>query len=329
VTALKILAAFESFNLYKLHMPLSDPNVRLPQAFLEFQTASDRRKAHTLNETYVEDCQLQLHYTSSFSLEEAKRQSTYEAFLMASYILKKKAGEMMNQSSTDDVSGAGGCAAAGFGAASVGSGSNTVSGGLNPDTPSWVPWQQTVMPQQMIPHNALQAVYQQWDKSKQQALGAAEASDSRRFAAAGGGASAAKGVPIGAGPGHAPSPMPNSRELAPISHKEFVWGGGGQKREAAAAACTSEAYLSMRISLDPAVVTRHGLLTDEQVKLLKDFQAFLQQSFEKPIAKPTKNAVIRLQFKDELPDRDRQALLKKMKESQATHAAIVGACGVG
>jgi len=69
VTPQALLEGFEGFGLVKLHFPKPDVSGRMGQAFLEFNSAAERRRAHTRNETYVADCQLQLHYSSQHSLQ--------------------------------------------------------------------------------------------------------------------------------------------------------------------------------------------------------------------------------------------------------------------
>jgi len=85
-----LLEEFESFDLLKLHFPKTDGTVRSGQAYLEFASAAARRQAHTKNETYIHDCQLQLHYSSEHSLHEALLQTRFTSFDMASYKMQKQ-----------------------------------------------------------------------------------------------------------------------------------------------------------------------------------------------------------------------------------------------
>jgi hypothetical protein len=85
-----LLEAFEEFDLVKLHFPKSDGVGRLGQAFLEFREASARRRAHTKNEAYVADCQLQLHYSSQAGLADAIEKGQFSSYEMASYKFQKK-----------------------------------------------------------------------------------------------------------------------------------------------------------------------------------------------------------------------------------------------
>jgi len=87
-----LLEEFESFDLLKLHFPKTDGAARAGQAYLEFASAAARRQAHTKNETYIHDCQLQLHYSSEHSLLEALQQSQkgFTSFDVASYKMQKQ-----------------------------------------------------------------------------------------------------------------------------------------------------------------------------------------------------------------------------------------------
>mmetsp|Transcript_92912 Transcript_92912/g.184435 ORF Transcript_92912/g.184435 Transcript_92912/m.184435 type:complete len:715 (-) Transcript_92912:168-2312(-) len=85
-----LLEEFESFDLLKLHFPKTDGTVRAGQAYLEFASAAARRQAHTKNETYVSDCQLQLHYSSEHSLQEALGIFRFTSFDVASYKMQKQ-----------------------------------------------------------------------------------------------------------------------------------------------------------------------------------------------------------------------------------------------
>jgi len=90
VTPQALLEGFEGFGLVKLHFPKPDVSGRMGQAFLEFHSAADRRRAHTRNETYVADCQLQLHYSSQHSLQEAVGSGTFSTYEMTSYQMQKR-----------------------------------------------------------------------------------------------------------------------------------------------------------------------------------------------------------------------------------------------
>merc|ERR1711920_690858 len=76
VTAEALLAAFQGFGIKLLHFPNLDGVVRR-DAFLEFASSEERRRAHTNNEMYVIDCQLLLHYSSSHGLVEARTECSY------------------------------------------------------------------------------------------------------------------------------------------------------------------------------------------------------------------------------------------------------------
>lgn len=84
-----LLEAFEEFDLVKLHFPKPDGSTRM-QAFLQFGDAASRRKAHTKNEKYICDCQLQLHYSSQHSLAEALTQCQFSTYEMASYKMQRQ-----------------------------------------------------------------------------------------------------------------------------------------------------------------------------------------------------------------------------------------------
>mmetsp|Transcript_32229 Transcript_32229/g.92763 ORF Transcript_32229/g.92763 Transcript_32229/m.92763 type:complete len:732 (-) Transcript_32229:62-2257(-) len=91
VTPQALLEEFKEFDLVKLHFSKSDDNGRrMGQAFLEFNSAAARRRAHTKNESYVADCQLQLHYTSQHSLAEAVGQSHFSSYEMSSYKMQQQ-----------------------------------------------------------------------------------------------------------------------------------------------------------------------------------------------------------------------------------------------
>jgi len=101
VTPQAMLEEFEEFDLDKLHFPKPENNGRMGQAFLEFSDSSNRRRAHTKNEVYVADCQMQLHYSSHAGLAEAVGLFTYSTYEMASYKMKKQilAGRAANSGS--------------------------------------------------------------------------------------------------------------------------------------------------------------------------------------------------------------------------------------
>lgn len=84
-----LLEEFEEFDLFKLHFPKPDGTTRMAQAFLEFSCPNARRRAHTKNEHYVADCQLQLHYTSLHCLTEAVKQGNFSTYEMASYKMQR------------------------------------------------------------------------------------------------------------------------------------------------------------------------------------------------------------------------------------------------
>jgi len=90
VTPQALLEGFEGLGLVKLHFPKPDVSGRMAQAFLEFSSAADRRRAHTRNETYVADCQLQLHYSSQHGLQEAVSSGQFSTYEMTSYQMQKR-----------------------------------------------------------------------------------------------------------------------------------------------------------------------------------------------------------------------------------------------
>jgi len=90
VTPQALLEEFEEYDLVKLHFPKADGAGKLGQAFLEFDAAAARRRAHCKNEAYVADCQLQLHYSSEAGLAEAVGRGQFSSYEMASYKMKKK-----------------------------------------------------------------------------------------------------------------------------------------------------------------------------------------------------------------------------------------------
>lgn len=76
VTPELLLQEFSGLELVKLHFP-SDWN---GQAFLEFPSATAKRRAHAKNEAYVADCQLHLHLSSSYGLAEAASHGELNSF---------------------------------------------------------------------------------------------------------------------------------------------------------------------------------------------------------------------------------------------------------
>eukprot|EP00913_Durusdinium_trenchii_P003485 g3227.t1 len=85
-----LLEAFEEFDLVKLHFPKPEGSMRMAQAFFQFGDAASRRRAHTKNEKYICDCQLQLHYSSQHSLAEALTQCQFSTYEMASYKMQRQ-----------------------------------------------------------------------------------------------------------------------------------------------------------------------------------------------------------------------------------------------
>ncbi|CAJ1382465.1 unnamed protein product [Effrenium voratum] len=75
IEAEELLKPFEGTDLRRLHMPVLQ-NARTGQAFLEFATAPGRRRAHSRNESYVQDLQLSLIQSSKFALDEAMEESS-------------------------------------------------------------------------------------------------------------------------------------------------------------------------------------------------------------------------------------------------------------
>ena len=90
VTPQVLLEEFEVFDLLKLHFPKPDHCGRMGQAFLEFSSSASRRRAHTKNENYIHDCQLQLHYSSQHSLREAVVQNNFSTYEMSSYKMQRQ-----------------------------------------------------------------------------------------------------------------------------------------------------------------------------------------------------------------------------------------------
>jgi len=82
----------EGFELIRLHMPKSFQKQRYGVAFLEFHCSKARRRAHTKNESYLNDCQLQIHYSSRWALEDAVAQQGYIHYDVTKYKLDKAAG---------------------------------------------------------------------------------------------------------------------------------------------------------------------------------------------------------------------------------------------
>ena len=60
------------------------------QAFLEFDSSVQRRRAHTKNESYIAEVQLQLHYSSQHGLSEAVQVGNFSTYEMASYIMHRQ-----------------------------------------------------------------------------------------------------------------------------------------------------------------------------------------------------------------------------------------------
>lgn len=79
-----ILQEFEPFGLNMLYFPKQDAFGRA-YVFLEFGSAADRRRAHTLNESYIADCQLLIHTSTSYGLAEALETAEYTTYDVASY----------------------------------------------------------------------------------------------------------------------------------------------------------------------------------------------------------------------------------------------------
>lgn len=78
LTAAQLLERFQGMGVTTLYFPEVDPNNRQGRvAFLEFLSNATRRRAHTLNDTYVLDCQLQLLLSSQHAVQEALEQGRY------------------------------------------------------------------------------------------------------------------------------------------------------------------------------------------------------------------------------------------------------------
>eukprot|EP00928_Gymnodinium_smaydae_P067334 TRINITY_DN5029_c0_g1_i1.p1 TRINITY_DN5029_c0_g1~~TRINITY_DN5029_c0_g1_i1.p1 ORF type:complete len:717 (+),score=195.87 TRINITY_DN5029_c0_g1_i1:208-2358(+) len=82
-----LLETFEDFDVTMLHYP-KEIGGRMAQAFLEFDSAANRRQAHTRNETYVADVQLMLHYSSRQAKDEAS--ANLKMFDMANYKMQRE-----------------------------------------------------------------------------------------------------------------------------------------------------------------------------------------------------------------------------------------------
>eukprot|EP00929_Paragymnodinium_shiwhaense_P111765 TRINITY_DN80052_c0_g1_i1.p1 TRINITY_DN80052_c0_g1~~TRINITY_DN80052_c0_g1_i1.p1 ORF type:complete len:838 (-),score=136.68 TRINITY_DN80052_c0_g1_i1:114-2627(-) len=80
-----LLEAFEEYDLQKLYFPKSENAYPRAQAFLEFPTAQARRRAHTKNETPLNDTQLQLVYSTQQGLADVASQMSYFTYEMAVY----------------------------------------------------------------------------------------------------------------------------------------------------------------------------------------------------------------------------------------------------
>jgi len=77
VTPQAFANALADYSVDSVHFPLqassqaAGPDI-LPEAFILFPSDSDRKQAHTINETYVNGWQLRLFVTSHYALEDAK-----------------------------------------------------------------------------------------------------------------------------------------------------------------------------------------------------------------------------------------------------------------
>jgi len=85
-----LLEEFEELGLVKLHFHKPSFSGARGQAFLEFNSAADRRCAHTKNESYVAGCQLHLHYTSNPFFHEAAKLDPFSTYEIASYRMQKR-----------------------------------------------------------------------------------------------------------------------------------------------------------------------------------------------------------------------------------------------
>jgi hypothetical protein len=77
VSPADLIREFQPFGLLRVHM--EDRGVN---AFLEFPDADSRRRAHTKNESYIADCQLQLLSSTQYALADLSQRtrfSTHEA----------------------------------------------------------------------------------------------------------------------------------------------------------------------------------------------------------------------------------------------------------
>eukprot|EP00929_Paragymnodinium_shiwhaense_P075465 TRINITY_DN38588_c1_g1_i2.p1 TRINITY_DN38588_c1_g1~~TRINITY_DN38588_c1_g1_i2.p1 ORF type:complete len:705 (+),score=176.98 TRINITY_DN38588_c1_g1_i2:234-2348(+) len=89
----RMLEHFEDYGLVKMYLPHEGSSRNPFWCFLEFGSVEDRRLAHTRNETKVlhSDCQLCLHYTSKYSLQESLQQGQYILYEMESFKTQRKA----------------------------------------------------------------------------------------------------------------------------------------------------------------------------------------------------------------------------------------------
>jgi len=74
ISAEDFAGAFSECNVLSLHFPrgpLPASSDEKPEAFMEFRSESDRKRAHMLNETYVKGWQLRLFVCSAHALEDA------------------------------------------------------------------------------------------------------------------------------------------------------------------------------------------------------------------------------------------------------------------
>mmetsp|Transcript_35766 Transcript_35766/g.64877 ORF Transcript_35766/g.64877 Transcript_35766/m.64877 type:complete len:738 (+) Transcript_35766:40-2253(+) len=85
VTPQALLEEFEDTNLVKLYFPKYEAGMGRPTVFFEFETSYSRRRAHSKNEKFVADYQLQLHQTAEHSLAEAMSTQQFSTYEMASY----------------------------------------------------------------------------------------------------------------------------------------------------------------------------------------------------------------------------------------------------
>ncbi|CAD7926589.1 unnamed protein product [Amoebophrya sp. A120] len=82
-----------STGVARVHMPTGTNNRNANKggrynsiAFLEFDCPKTRRRAHTRNESYLADCQLQIHYSSRWALEDAVAQTPYHHYDVKAYL---------------------------------------------------------------------------------------------------------------------------------------------------------------------------------------------------------------------------------------------------